>query len=62
MEDPPPLECAASVRRGYDRESVRDGIGLDGERQHQRVSEGGGQPRSVGTGMFSFGTLVITFR
>ena len=29
MENTPPSECAAAVRRDNDRESVRDGIGVD---------------------------------
>ena len=42
MEDPPPPERATTARRDDDRESVRDGIEVDGERQHQPVSEGRG--------------------
>ena len=32
MEDPSPSERPTTVGRGDDRESVRDGIGVDGER------------------------------
>ena len=31
MENPPPPECTVAVRRDDDRESVRDGIGVDGK-------------------------------
>ena len=41
MEFPPSSKRAAAVRCDDDRESVRDGIGVDGEREHQRFCEGG---------------------
>ena len=52
MEDPLSSERAAAVRRDNVWESVRDGIGVDGERQYQRVREGGSQRGSVRTRMF----------
>lgn len=41
MESPSPSKRAAVVRRDHDRGSVRDGIGVDGEGEHQRVCQGG---------------------
>ena len=34
MEDSPPSKRVTVVRRGDDREPARDGISMDGERQH----------------------------
>ena len=53
MEDPQSSECAATFRCDNDRESVRDGIGVDVERQHQRISSEGGRRGSAGTSTFS---------
>ena len=53
MEDPPPSKRIAVAGRGNDRESVCDGIEVDGEWQHQRVSEGGGRRRPIRTGILS---------
>jgi len=41
MECPLPSERATAIRRDHDRDSVRDGIGMDGEREYQRVYQGG---------------------
>ena len=38
--DPPSSKHTAVVRRDSLRESVRDGIGMDGEWEYQRVCEG----------------------
>ena len=35
MERPPSSKRTATVRRDGVREPVRDGIGVDGEREHQ---------------------------
>ena len=51
MERPPSSKRTATVRRNGIREPVRDGIGVDGEREHQRICEGGSQRGSVGTCM-----------
>ena len=40
MGDPPSSERSPAVRRDNIRQSVRDGIGMDGEWEHQRVCEG----------------------
>jgi serine/threonine protein kinase len=48
MEGPPPSQSAAAIRRDDDRDSVRDGIGVDDEWKHQPICEGGRQRRSVG--------------
>jgi len=47
MEDLSPPERATADRRDYGREPVRYDIGVDGERQHQRVFEGKRQRKSV---------------
>ena len=52
MEDPPSSKRAAPVRRNDVRESGRDGIRVDGEREYQPVREGVSQRRSVGTCVF----------
>ena len=41
MEDPSPSERATTVRRDHGRDPVRDGVRVDGEREHKRVSQGG---------------------
>jgi hypothetical protein len=51
VEVPPPSERAAVVGRNDDRESVRNGIRVDGKRQHQPVCEGKYRHGSVGTRM-----------
>jgi hypothetical protein len=51
VEVPPPSERAAVVGRNDDRESVRDGIRVDGKRQYQPVCEGKCRHGSVGTRM-----------
>ena len=52
MEDPPSSERAAAVRRDDVQGSVRDGIGMDGERQYQAVYENRSHRGSVGACMF----------
>jgi hypothetical protein len=47
MEDPSSSKCVAVAGCNDVRESVRDGIGLDGRWQHQRVCEGACGRRSV---------------
>ena len=39
MEGPPSSKYLATVRRDNDQHSVRDGIGMDEEWEHQRVCE-----------------------
>ena len=51
MEDPSSPECTAAARCDHGRESIRDGIGVDGEWEHQRVREDPSQCGSVGTCM-----------
>ena len=41
MEFPSPSKRTAAIGRDDVRESVRDDIGVDGEREHQRFCEGG---------------------
>lgn len=57
MEGSSSSKRAPAVGRNDDWESVCDGIGVDGERQHQRVREGGYPRGPVGTCMFSFEVL-----
>jgi len=51
MENPSASECAAAARSDDVRDSLRNGIGLDGKREHQRLREGtpGCKPIGVGT-------------
>jgi len=51
MEDPPSPERAAAVRCDDDRQSIRDGIGVDGKWYHQRVFGEKYQRGSVGACM-----------
>jgi len=50
MENPPTSECPSPGRGDNVRESVRDGVRLDGERKHQQFREGTPRCRPVGTG------------
>ena len=50
MEDPPAPERPTADRSDGVREPVRNGIGLDGKRKHQRVREGAPGCQPVGTG------------
>ena len=59
MELPLSSECAASVGRDDDRESVRNGIGVDVEGQYQAVCGGESQRGSVGTRMFFIQALTF---
>ena len=59
MEHPSPSQRATTARRDDDRESIRDGIGVDGKREHQRVCEGGSQCGSVKACAILF--MVFTF-
>ena len=52
MEGPSSSERVAAVRCDDDRESVCDGIGVDGKWEHQPVCEGRCQRGSVGACMF----------
>ena len=50
--DPPPSECTPIIRRGNVRESVRDGVGVDGKRERQQVYEGSHRCESIGARIF----------
>jgi len=50
--NPSPSKRTAVLRRDNVREPVRDGVGVDGEREHQRVCEGALRCESVGARMF----------
>ena len=52
MENPPSPERATAFRRDDVRGSVRDDIGMDGERQYQAVYENRSHRGSVGACMF----------
>jgi len=52
MESPSSSKRVASGRRDDDRESVRDGIGMDGEWEYQRVFEGAYRCESAGARTF----------
>ena len=52
MEDPPSSKRTTAAGRDDVRESVRDGIRVDGKRKHQRVREGGRKGESVGACAF----------
>jgi hypothetical protein len=54
MENPPASERPAADRSDDVRDSVRNGIRLDGERKHQRLREGTPGCKPVGAGRFSF--------
>jgi len=58
VEGPPSSKRAAIVRRD-DRESVRDGVGVDEEWEHQQVCGGERRCGSVGTCAFPFKVLVF---
>ena len=47
MEHPSPSQRATTARRDDDRDSIRDGIEVDGKRERQRVCEGESQGGSV---------------
>lgn len=49
MARPPSSKCAAPARRDDGREAFRDGIRMDGKRQHKRFREETRRRRSVGT-------------
>jgi hypothetical protein len=51
MGDPPSSERAAAARRDNDRGPIRDDIGVDGRREHQKICECECQGRSVGASM-----------
>jgi len=51
MGGPSPSERTAAVRRHYVREPVRDGIGVDGEWEHQPICEDAYRRGSAGTRM-----------
>ena len=51
MEDSLSSEHTVAVRGDNGRESISDGIGVDGEREYQTVCGGGHQCGSVGTCM-----------
>ena len=52
MEFPSSPERIAVVRRDDDRDSIRNGIGVDGKGEHRPIFEGRYQRRSVGACMF----------
>ena len=63
MENPPTSECPSPCRGDNVRESVRDGVRLDGERKYQRFREGKPGCRPVEAGalfvVFTPGLLKI---
>ena len=52
MGDPSPFKRTPASRCDNVREPVRDGVGVDGEREHQRVCEGAHRYESAGARMF----------
>ena len=62
MEDASSSKRAAVVRRDGNRKSIRDGIGMDGERQYQGVHEVEYQCGPVGTCKFFFNLLTFACR
>ena len=52
MEDPSSSKRTTAVRRDYDRDPVRDGIGMDGKWEHHPVREGKYQCGSAGACTF----------
>ena len=52
MEGPSSPERVAAAGRDHGRDPFRDGIGVDGKREHQRICEGGDRHRSAGTCLF----------
>jgi len=52
MEGASSPKCVAAVRRDNNREQVRDGIGVDGEWEHQCVFEGKPRCESIGACAF----------
>ena len=52
VEGPLSSERVAVIRRDDDRYSIRDGIGVDGKREHQSICENKHRRRSVGACMF----------
>jgi len=50
VEDTPTSECPAADRGDDIRDPVRNGIGLDGKREHQRFCQGTSGCKPVGTG------------
>ena len=60
VEDPPTSECPTADRSDDVRDSVRDDIGLDGERKYQRLREGAPRCKPVGAGRL-FAQNLMTF-
>ena len=60
MENPPSPEHTAAVGSDNGRESICDGIRVDDERQHQRVSEGGRQRGPVTASKTFVQVFIIT--
>ena len=52
MEGPSSSKHFTAVGRDYDRDPVRDGIGMDGKWEHHPVHEGKYQRGSAGACMF----------
>ena len=52
MGDPPSSKRTAAVRCHYDPQSIRDGIGVDGEWGYQPICEDAYPRESIGTCMF----------
>ena len=67
MENPPTSECPTTTRSDDVRDSVRDGIRLDGKWKHQRVREDAsgckparpGKPFIQSITVFTLGLLTI---
>ena len=53
VECPPPSKRVTTIRSDYDRHSIRDGVGMDGKWEYQRVCRGASGRRPVRTGGFS---------
>jgi hypothetical protein len=52
VENAPASECPTADRSNNVRDSVRDGIGLDGQRKPQRLCEGTPGHKPIGAGGF----------
>jgi hypothetical protein len=57
VENPPASECPAADWSHDVRDPVRNGIGLDGEWEHQPICEGTPGCKPVGTGRIAHSDL-----
>ena len=53
VERPSPSKRVTTTRSDFDRHSIRDGVGMDGKWEYQRVCRGASGHRPVRTGGFS---------